>query len=384
MAHDLQQRESAAFRLLHDHRTTCTKRNRSSRTLDAVGVRRSPGLASCAKERPADSRSNRERTARGQLRTVIVGTGRAARNLAARLRASRDGRVFEGFLDDYPEDGVSTLGRVLDLERLALTLFLDEVIICSPRDARSARTAVFLARRLGLDVRLVAETYGCDLTAHAIEMAGETPMLTLQRGTSARSGITLKRLLDVMAAAAALLVLMPVLLLIGLLVKLDSSGPALYSAPRVGKRGRFFVCHKFRTMCADADTQKQRLLAQNERKGAFFKMRKDPRITGAGGWLRRYSLDELPQLWNVLRGEMSLVGPRPHPVDDHAQYSAAHYQRLTVTPGLTGLWQVTARNDPSFERSVELDRQYIQKQSWRLDLWILFRTVRAVAVGNGV
>lgn len=136
-------------------------------------------------------------------------------------------------------------------------------------------------------------------------------------------------------------------------------------------------------MVADADALKANLRRSNQRSGPFFKISNDPRITRVGRFLRRYSLDELPQLWNVLRGEMSLVGPRPHPLDDLAGYEVEHLARLDVTPGLTGLWQVTARRDPSFERGMELDRHYIRTWSLTSDFRILLRTVLAVARGSG-
>jgi lipopolysaccharide/colanic/teichoic acid biosynthesis glycosyltransferase len=175
----------------------------------------------------------------------------------------------------------------------------------------------------------------------------------------------------------------PLLAVIGALIKLDSRGPILYRAERVGKKGCHFCCYKFRTMTRDAEARKTALLERNERNGPFFKIADDPRITRVGKWLRRYSVDELPQLWNVLRGEMSLVGPRPHPVDDFAKYRIDDYRRLDVTPGLTGLWQVTARHDPSFEKNMALDLEYIETWSLRQDWRILAKTVAAVLKGNG-
>jgi lipopolysaccharide/colanic/teichoic acid biosynthesis glycosyltransferase len=167
------------------------------------------------------------------------------------------------------------------------------------------------------------------------------------------------------------------------LIKLDPSGPVFYCAPRAGRKGKPFRCFKFRTMVSDADEWKVRLRQSNERIGPFFKMASDPRITRLGRLLRRYSLDELPQLWNVIKGEMSLVGPRPHPLDDVAGYGIEHLARLDVTPGITGLWQVTARRDPSFCRGMELDRQYIRTWSLGLDARILLRTFLAVVQGSG-
>jgi lipopolysaccharide/colanic/teichoic acid biosynthesis glycosyltransferase len=189
--------------------------------------------------------------------------------------------------------------------------------------------------------------------------------------------------MDVVGAMVALLFLSPLLATIAGLIKLDSPGPVLYSACRAGRKGRLFHCHKFRTMVTNADDLKDELRAANERSGPFFKIANDPRVTRLGHWLRRYSLDELPQLWNVLKGEMSLVGPRPHPMDDVASYEIGHLGRLDVTPGITGLWQVTARRDPSFQRGIELDREYIRTWSLRSDLRILLKTFLAVLQGSG-
>jgi len=192
-----------------------------------------------------------------------------------------------------------------------------------------------------------------------------------------------KRAMDLVLSAVALALLSPWLAIIGMVIRLDSVGPVLYRAPRVGKKGQRFLCYKFRTMVANADSLKEQLRARNERQGPFFKIADDPRVTRVGRVLRRYSLDELPQLWNVLRGEMSLVGPRPHPLDDFERYAPEDSLRLAVTPGVTGLWQVTARRDPSFQRNVQLDLQYIEHWSLAMDLQILCRTVPAVLRGTG-
>jgi len=195
--------------------------------------------------------------------------------------------------------------------------------------------------------------------------------------------ILLKRLMDISLSAAGLVVLAPLLAAIALAIKLDSPGRAFYRAQRVGKRGKTFRCYKFRTMVAEADAVKDYLRGRNEREGPLFKIAADPRLTSVGRVLRRYSLDELPQLWNVLRGEMSLVGPRPHPLDDCGQYATPHFRRLDVTPGMTGLWQIMARSDPSFERSMELDLHYIERWRLSLDFWILYRTIFTVMEGKG-
>ncbi len=192
-----------------------------------------------------------------------------------------------------------------------------------------------------------------------------------------------KRFLDILVSAVGLVLTSPLFLFIAALVKLDSRGPALYRAPRLGKNGKSFICLKFRTMVNNAEASKAVLRARNERDRAFFKIARDPRITRLGTFLRRYSLDELPQLWNVLRGEMSMVGPRPHPVDDSQFYAKQDFRRLAITPGITGLWQVTARRDPSFERNVALDVEYIKSWTLTMDLRILLKTIFVVLQGTG-
>ncbi|PYX88337.1 MAG: sugar transferase, partial [Acidobacteria bacterium] len=196
-------------------------------------------------------------------------------------------------------------------------------------------------------------------------------------------GLFIKRLLDVVGALIALLLLTPLFTVVSILIKLDSPGPVFYRAERVGRKGRRFLCCKFRTMISSADAIKSELRQRNERSGAMFKITDDPRITRLGHFVRRYSIDELPQFWNVLKGEMSLVGPRPHPVDDCARYQLDDLRRLDMTPGLTGLWQVTARRDPSFQKSMALDLHYIENWSLWMDLRILLKTFPVVLAGTG-
>ena len=198
-----------------------------------------------------------------------------------------------------------------------------------------------------------------------------------------RSGLFVKRFMDLFLASIALVFLWPLMLAIALAVKLESPGPAIYRSLRAGKWGRKFDCYKFRTMVAEADELKDNLRFLNQRRGPFFKIAGDPRVTRLGRLLRKYSLDELPQLWNVLKGDMTLVGPRPHPLDDVELYGPEHHKRLEVKPGLTGLWQVTARTNPSFEMCMALDLGYIQQWSLLLDFRILMKTIPAVLAGEG-
>ncbi len=193
----------------------------------------------------------------------------------------------------------------------------------------------------------------------------------------------LKRALDIFVAASLLLALSPMLALTALLVKLGSAGPVFFSQIRVGRNGKRFRMYKFRTMCNDAEARKQQLKQGYEDGGVRFKMKHDPRITGCGRWMRRLSIDELPQLWNVLNGEMTLVGPRPSVENEVELYNTKERKRLQVTPGLTCIWQVSGRSDIDFAGQVDLDLQYIHSRSIATDLALLFKTIPAVLSGRG-
>jgi len=260
---------------------------------------------------------------------------------------------------------------------------VDEVILAAPHDRSLILRVLREARRLCLDVEIVPDLFGCTPAGLEVKRVGDLRMICLHAERLPVGGLALKRVVDVVGAGVALVLLLPALAAIAGLIKLDSPGPVLYCARRAGLKGRLFRCYKFRTMVNNADQLKGQLRDSNQRSGPFFKMADDPRITQLGRFLRRYSLDELPQLGNVLKGNMSLVGPRPHPLDDVAAYEIEHLARLDVTPGMTGLWQVSARRDPSFQRGMELDREYIRTWSVKSDMRILLRTFWAVAKGSG-
>ncbi len=198
------------------------------------------------------------------------------------------------------------------------------------------------------------------------------------------AGRILKRSFDVLFSSLALVVLAPILLLIAIAIRLDSRGPVLYVSERIGRNGRRFSCFKFRTMVQDAERRQQSIGHLNLRDGVLFKVANDPRVTHVGRILRKYSLDELPQFFNVLRGEMSVVGPRPPVASEVREYSLAHMRRLSVLPGITGLWQTQARHDPSFEGYVSLDLAYIENWSLGLDLKIIAQTAGILLSGTGI
>ena len=320
----------------------------------------------------------------GGRNVLIVGAGRPGQELARYLTARKElGYVVKGFLDWNHSDDPRVLGHIRDLSRVARAKFVDEIFITAPSEREVVRSVTLEARRDRLNVLLVPELYdGLGLNA-PLDCIGELPVVELHREPIPTLGLFAKRAIDVTFATAGLAVLSPLFALIAAAIKIDDPGPVFYSAPRIGKKGRKFVCYKFRSMMADADNHKDQLRRLNERSGPFFKMSNDPRITRVGKLLRKFSLDELPQVWNVLKGDMSLVGPRPHPTDDFGHYQLEHLRRLDVTPGITGLWQVTARRDPSFEKNLCLDIEYIENWSLWLDVKLLLRTIPAVVKGTG-
>ncbi len=193
-----------------------------------------------------------------------------------------------------------------------------------------------------------------------------------------------KRFFDIVVSASALFLLSPLFLIVALLIRLDSTGPVFFSQIRVGKQGYKFRFWKFRSMSNDAEKHKAALIQQNEMPGGIlFKMKKDPRMTRVGRFQRQSSLDELPQLWNIFRGEMSLVGPRPPLPEEVAQYTPYQRLRLEVTPGLTGIWQISGRSEIPFAQQVEMDLEYIANQSFWYDMVILLKTIPAVLKGRG-
>ena len=196
--------------------------------------------------------------------------------------------------------------------------------------------------------------------------------------------IAMKRLLDIIGAIVGLIITAVVTIVIGPLIKLESPGPLFFSQKRVGRNGRIFKIYKFRSMYADAEKRKKELMEQNEMNGLMFKMTDDPRITKIGKFIRKTSLDELPQFWNVLKGDMSLVGTRPPTVDEFQQYEWYHKRRLSMTPGLTGVWQVSGRSDiTDFEEIVSMDVEYIKNWSFKRDIKIILKTIRVVLHSDG-
>ena len=325
---------------------------------------------------------------------LIIGAGAAGKALHRYLEETPQlGYSVKGYTDrrsksrdsDSPDSSLAQpiLGPVSELDSIIRAHFIDEVLITLPGARDLIKEVVARARQSGTHVRVVPDLYDGLALGAPIESMGQFPTVTLHYRTIPAVQLMVKRSVDAIFSALALAILSPIFLLIGILVKLDSEGPVFYNSVRMGKKGKTFVCHKFRTMIADAEERRKSLEHLNERREILFKIANDPRVTKVGRFLRKWSLDELPQLWNVLKGDMSLVGPRPPVPDEFKQYALEHLRRLEVVPGLTGLWQVESRQSPSFSDYIQLDLKYIDSWSIWLDLRLIAKTFYVVLAGTG-
>jgi exopolysaccharide biosynthesis polyprenyl glycosylphosphotransferase len=275
------------------------------------------------------------------------------------------------------------VGTLDTLFQHARKQFVDEIFFTSPSERGVVLDVLEKSRMHGVDLRIVPDLYQGLAWNSPVEYIGQFPTIPLHRGHVPELGFVFKRVLDILFSGLLLLALSPFLLFVAIAIKFESRGPVFYASERIGKKGRVFRCYKFRTMVRDADKHRAEFMHMNERDGVLFKITNDPRITRFGRMLRKYSLDELPQFINVLRGDMSVVGPRPPLASEVMEYKLSHLRRLDVTPGITGLWQVQGRQDPSFDSYVSLDVTYIENWSLWLDIKIIVRTVGVVFSGTG-
>jgi exopolysaccharide biosynthesis polyprenyl glycosylphosphotransferase len=320
-------------------------------------------------------------------RAVLVGTGEHIADVAHALGDAQHSPIeVVGFLSpsSLPANGLKPLGSLGDLERVLGSAGIDEVIIADPDFPQlEAVELVDQCHQHGVRVRLAPSTM--EILIHRAEFVPGQSVPLFELGPPVFEGVdfALKRTFDIVGSTLLLVLLSPLLLAIMLAVKVSSRGPVLYRSTRRGIGQRPFDCLKFRTMHTDAEELQAELEALNEATGALFKIRQDPRRTRVGRALRRFSLDELPQLVNVLRGEMSLVGPRPLPQRDYEKLEDWHRKRYLVLPGITGLWQVSGRSELDFDDLVHLDFIYLERWSLALDLTILLKTIPAVLSRRG-
>jgi exopolysaccharide biosynthesis polyprenyl glycosylphosphotransferase len=319
---------------------------------------------------------------------VVLGAGPRAQAFAAKLESHRElGLRVVGFLDDSPAfelpGGWQYLGTLEALEEVLHSRVVDEVAICLPFSQWSLIDAISrLCEEEGKIVRIPMDVLDRAISVGKVEELDGTPVFSLVSGPDRAIALAAKRILDVVVAAVGLVILSPVLLGVAVAIIRDDGRPVLFRQERLGLHGRPFKVIKFRSMARDAEARLEDLLHRNEIQGAAFKITADPRVTRVGRFLRRSSLDELPQLINVLRGEMSLVGPRPPLPGEVNSYDLWHRRRLSMKPGITGLWQVRARREPEFDRWVAADLEYIDRWSLWLDVKILARTIPAAVQGR--
>ena len=319
---------------------------------------------------------------------LIIGAGKVGVALLQEIQKKPTlGMIMVGFLDDEKtgkvmSGGVPILGKIDDFVKVARREFINKIFITCHHDGEVFLKLLEQARELGIAVRVVPHGFELMTGEFTKFNIGFIPILEYCDEELFHKQVG-KRLFDFVTALCLTVFIFPVLVVIAVLIKMDSPGPVLYLSKRYGRGGRMFNMYKFRSMLAGAERMADEIRARNEVDGPIFKIRKDPRMTKIGRVLRKYSLDELPQIFNVVKGDMSLVGPRPLPISQIEKEDLQQLRRLEVRPGITGLWQTRGRSDLSFVRLVKWDVWYINNWSFWLDLKILLKTIPVVIKGNG-
>lgn len=320
---------------------------------------------------------------------LVVGAGPLARAAVADL-GKRPGVVVTGVLTlpgETPHHRLEApvLGPATELSQHLFGTLVDEVYMAGDlvRDHAALQEAVDECERIGTPFALPATSFRLHRSTPRGCRIGADGFIHYRPGFAQPWGERLKRAMDVAGAAAGLIALSPLLLGVAALIKATSPGPVFFGQLRVGRNGRMFRMLKFRSMVVDAEKVQRDLLDANEQEGPVFKIRRDPRITRVGAFIRRYSIDELPQLWNVLVGDMSIVGPRPPILREVQQYQPWQRRRLSVRPGLTCFWQVSGRNEIAFDEWMKLDLKYVDQWSVGTDVRLILRTIPVVVTGSG-
>jgi exopolysaccharide biosynthesis polyprenyl glycosylphosphotransferase len=327
----------------------------------------------------------------GVQRTLLIGVGDVGRMVMRTLAARPDlGYQLIGFLDDNPAKGSTNvgpfraLGPVENCREVIRREAVDDVIICLPwQSHRTVQTLLQLCEQADVQAQIVPDFFQMTRDQLQVQELNGIPLISKRAVVITGWNYVVKRSTDLLLTGVGGLLLAPLMGAIAIAIKLDSPGPVIYSQERVGRNGKSFRCHKFRSMVQGADQMVGDLAQANEATGPLFKVRDDPRRTRVGRLIRRWSLDELPQLWNVLVGEMSLVGPRPNLPEEVAQYQEWHKKRLLASPGITGLWQVSGRSDLTFDEMVLLDVYYVENWNLAFDLSIMLRSLPAILRARG-
>lgn len=316
-------------------------------------------------------------------RTLIIGNRERFEKFERFVRKSNFEMEIVGYVcisdDDYNEEAY--IGKLSELESLIHEKGIDQVYIMQRRSNQiDIQPYLDMCMEMGVTVRIIMNSFRTGAAQTYVSSVGTYPILTYHMVSLNASERFFKRCIDVLGSSIGIILSSPIMLVTALAIKLESKGPVIFKQKRVGQNGRHFYMFKFRSMCVDAEAKREELIAQNEMEGQFmFKMQNDPRITKVGKFIRKTSIDELPQFFNVLRGEMSLVGTRPPTLDEVEMYERGHWRRMSIKPGITGMWQVNGRSSiTDFDEIVELDTQYIDRWNVLLDFQILLKTVLQV------
>ncbi len=321
---------------------------------------------------------------------LMVGTNKRAHGFAKMIEEDKErGYRVAGYVDDLlysPNGDTKLLGTLEDFPHVLRNHIIDEVVMALPIKSQYERIQKIInaAEEQGITIRCLSHPFNTKIAKSSTVTLGDHNLLEISTKPLDDFGYLAKRTMDVFLASTLLLLALPVMFIAAIAIKLTSRGPVFFVQDRIGYNKRIFPLYKFRTMVSDAEKEQKKLEALNEMDGPVFKIKNDPRITRVGGWLRRTSLDELPQLYNVLRGHMSLVGPRPLPVRDYNGFRKDwQRRRFSVRPGLTCLWQINGRNHTSFEHWMKLDMKYIDNWTLLGDMKILLQTIPVVINGKG-
>jgi exopolysaccharide biosynthesis polyprenyl glycosylphosphotransferase len=323
-------------------------------------------------------------------RVMLIGVGDVGRMFMRTVAARPDyGLKLIGFLDDNPAKSTDigpfrALGPVDSLDEVLDSQAIDAVVVCLPwQSHRMIQRILRVCEQRGVRAQVVPDLFQMTKNQVQVQELNGIPLLSVRDVSIRGWNLLLKRAIDLIFTVVGSVIVLPLSGLIALAIKLEDRGPVLYSQTRMGRDGKPFRCYKFRSMVVGAEAMRASLHDRNEASGPLFKLRQDPRCTRVGLFLRRFSLDELPQLINVVRGEMSLVGPRPNLPEEVEQYQEWHKRRLAASPGITGLWQVSGRSDLTFDEMVLLDIYYVENWNLSLDINILLRSLPAVLRARG-
>jgi exopolysaccharide biosynthesis polyprenyl glycosylphosphotransferase len=318
---------------------------------------------------------------------LIVGAGKVGKSLMDELQEYKWlGYTVAGFVDDVEQGNYGEniyLGNSGNIKKILLNHVVDEIIITIPSERELVNHIITDLRKLDVKIKIVPDMFNLVMSTVQIGNINALPVVTLIKTPMVGAALIIKKSFDLFTASVLLILILPVLALTAIAIKIESRGPIIYKQQRVGKNGKFFNMYKFRSMQENADELLSTLESKNEIYGLAFKMKNDPRVTKVGRFIRKFSIDELPQLFNVIKGDMSLVGPRPPLPYEVEKYGDWEWRRLEVLPGLTGLWQVSGRSLLSFQQWMSLDVYYIENWSMSLDLKILLKTIPVVLKGEG-